>query len=196
MVLASYLLLAVTGVIWVRAQSASDAFFFTTYPGRTDEARRVEFSLITYPSSWVLRIEDDTLRAPNPVRAATLRRDLESESRFCHREFIGAPDQRPRVSRFSAQSSVNPDGFWLASNGNFYRMREIESWVEVPCWFLGLLFAFAPACALWAWGKSRLRPPHACPGCGYDLRATADPAGPRLATCPECGRPSAANEGV
>lgn len=28
---------------------------------------------------------------------------------------------------------------------------------------------------------------HLCPACGYDLRATADPDGPLLPRCPECG---------
>jgi len=32
-------------------------------------------------------------------------------------------------------------------------------------------------------------PIQACPVCHYDLRSTPDPAGPALATCPECGYP-------
>lgn len=32
-------------------------------------------------------------------------------------------------------------------------------------------------------------PIRACPVCHYDLRSTPDPAGPALATCPECGHP-------
>jgi hypothetical protein len=64
-------------------------------------------------------------------------------------------------------------------------------WLAVPWWFLTLLFALAPARAFWRWRKNKRRPPHACPRCGYDRRATPDSSGPRLATCPECGHTSA-----
>jgi hypothetical protein len=54
--------------------------------------------------------------------------------------------------------------------------------LTVPCWFLALVFAMAPAARLRRlWRDRRLRrSPGLCPGCGYDLRATPD-------RCPECG---------
>jgi hypothetical protein len=87
------------------------------------------------------------------------------------------------------RSLVPPDNRFLLSDGTHAGLADTRSaWVIVPWWFLTLLFALTPARAVWTWRRSRRRPPHTCPGCGYDLRATADPAGPRLSTCPECGR--------
>lgn len=52
---------------------------------------------------------------------------------------------------------------------------------------LSAFFAAYPAVAL-ARRRSLARlSPHQCPACKYDLRSTADPAGPLFLTCPECG---------
>jgi hypothetical protein len=61
--------------------------------------------------------------------------------------------------------------------------------LALPFWFLLLLAIPAPlAWTLRARRRRRARlHPSACPHCGYDLRATSDPTGPRLPLCPECG---------
>lgn len=75
-------------------------------------------------------------------------------------------------------------------NGKLYYADRVDGVaLGVPWWFLAVVFAVAPARAGWGWWRSRgRREAHQCAGCGYDLRATADAAGPRLARCPECGR--------
>jgi hypothetical protein len=63
--------------------------------------------------------------------------------------------------------------------------------LALPCWFLCLVAIPLPV----AWAvRFRRRRRFArralagqCVGCGYDLRATPDPGGARLAVCPECG---------
>jgi hypothetical protein len=93
---------------------------------------------------------------------------------------------------FATTSSDTPDadGVDGPADAPAHVLSEHESTLALPWWFLTLLFALAPGRALWSWGRTRRRPPYACIACGYDLRATADPAGPLLATCPECGRAS------
>jgi hypothetical protein len=62
--------------------------------------------------------------------------------------------------------------------------------LTLPWWFLALCFSLAPARAAWRWRRRRRPPENVCTKCGYDVRATADAAGPLLPMCPECGRMS------
>ena len=54
--------------------------------------------------------------------------------------------------------------------------------LEIPSWFLMLIFATAPAVWLYKWNKRRKFGPNACPACGYDL------TGNESGVCPECGK--------
>src|SRR4051794_36263465 len=57
----------------------------------------------------------------------------------------------------------------------------MEVWFfGIPFWFLTLVFATPPS--VWLFNRVRRgqKSPHACPACGYDLRATSH-------RCPECG---------
>ena len=53
--------------------------------------------------------------------------------------------------------------------------------LEIPSWFLMLIFATAPAVWLYKWRKRCKLGPNACSGCGYDL------TGNETGECPECG---------
>jgi hypothetical protein len=69
--------------------------------------------------------------------------------------------------------------------------------LSIPLWFLALAAGAWPAgsAALFVRRRRRLRRlsrDGRCRRCGYDLRATPDPAGPRLPACPECGAAAAA----
>jgi hypothetical protein len=65
-------------------------------------------------------------------------------------------------------------------------------WESLSHW----LFIFAPQSifiviyAILRRRKTHPRTSTLCKHCGYDLRATPNPTGPRLPTCPECGVPS------
>ena len=60
---------------------------------------------------------------------------------------------------------------------------------RIPLWFPMLLTLIAPLCWLRRWRRQARRVRLGlCLHCGYDLRATPEAAGPRLARCPECGR--------
>jgi hypothetical protein len=61
--------------------------------------------------------------------------------------------------------------------------------VSFPLWFPMVLTLIAPLCWLWRWRRQARRVRLGlCLHCGYDLRATPAPTGPRVARCPECGR--------
>jgi hypothetical protein len=88
-----------------------------------------------------------------------------------------------------------------------WRERAHASWLPdivyrahalyLPCWLLALAAGAWPAgsAALFVRRRRRLRRlarDGCCRRCGYDCRATPDPAGPRLPACPECGAAAAA----
>ena len=64
-----------------------------------------------------------------------------------------------------------------------------ETEVTIPLWFPMVLTLIAPLCWLRRWRRQARRVRLGlCLHCGYDLRATPAPTGPRLPRCPECGR--------
>ena len=74
-------------------------------------------------------------------------------------------------------------GFPLVGGG-----QHITS-VLIPFWFLMVLTLMTPLCWLRRWRRQARRVRLGlCLHCGYDLRATPAPTGPRLPRCPECGR--------
>jgi hypothetical protein len=59
----------------------------------------------------------------------------------------------------------------------------------IPHWFPMVLTLIVPLLWLRRWRRRTRRVRLGlCLHCGYDLRATPAPSGPRLARCPECGR--------
>ena len=63
---------------------------------------------------------------------------------------------------------------------------------SLPCWLLALAAGAWPVGSLALLVRRRRRArrllqSNRCRHCGYDLRATPDAAGPRVAVCPECG---------
>src|SRR3569623_736120 len=66
-----------------------------------------------------------------------------------------------------------------------------DTYVILPWWLLLTASAITPGLSAVTLARyllrGRRRLPHECPACGYDLRATPDPAGELLVRCPECG---------
>jgi hypothetical protein len=138
--------------------------------------------------------------APNRITAAldawTLRKALESQTGRFHRAWpaTAMPRLGPSDGGWGFFWYPNQTGRMLGRPPAFLgyaQAARVQDYrftaIAVPWWSLALLFAIAPALAAWRWRRPRPRPTHECPACGYDLRATPDPAGPRLPACPECG---------
>jgi hypothetical protein len=95
-------------------------------------------------------------------------------------------DDAPRSLRRLGFALANkPRPSWDPAKGG------VTFGIALPYWFMCLLAAPLPL----AWlnrqrrrrRAARRTEAGACATCGYDLRATPDPAGARLAVCPECG---------
>lgn len=76
----------------------------------------------------------------------------------------------------------NFDYVWR--KGMYHPVGNIEwSYLFVPHWFLGLIFATLPTIWLIKWRRRRNLPDIPCGNCGYDL------TGNESGVCPECGHP-------
>jgi hypothetical protein len=207
---ASWVLFVSTAGMWIRAQWAGDALRYS-WIGRRDGAAAFRFvELGAYRGSLVLSKADYVIV---PEEAAGLRAlAAESPATF------GINLRQTNVWSYTRMAWYPGDslhgwagwGFawqWAANRPLPGNSRAIglggrtlgvdlnaQTDLAIPWWSLALLFGVVPARAYRRWRSTTRRPPHVCVTCGYDLRATADPAGPRLATCPECGRAVATTE--
>ena len=81
---------------------------------------------------------------------------------------------------------------WNVNGGTDGAIEQVWRNLSLPLWLLALVTGAWPvgSVALLARRRRRARRllrTNRCRHCGYDLRATPDAAGPRVAVCPECG---------
>ena len=202
---ASLLLLVAATIGWIRGYWACDGFYRVTIvaDGKTLALRNVGLTVyrgsVGFHWSDVRLLELHSATETNRFRAA--------DAGFRHDAAEPSRHQYHPVPQADFQNGAAAYGFgWesilIGSKGNFTyfvqtdhgpvtaRVQSLTGYTLVtPWWTLVLLASLAPFRTLWnVMSKRRRRPPHACPSCGYDIRATADPTGPRLPICPECGQ--------
>jgi len=85
------------------------------------------------------------------------------------------------LQRLGFAVESKPAGYWTPQTGG------VAFAFALPYWLIFLLAVPLPLTWGLRWRRRRHVVIGACAVCGYDLRATPDPAGARLAICPECG---------
>ena len=115
---------------------------------------------------------------------------------LCYRRHVGRPEQVGESYRL--QQSDWRWGFGRTVSVNTQDPSRVTTEIHIPCWAV-LTVAAIPATwgATFIYGQWLLRYRRRkglCCHCGYDLRATPAPTGPRLPRCPECGRESGDKE--
>jgi len=195
---ASLLLLVATGTGWIRNHWVTDRAAIIQV---TESPPQLSLRAVYFYS------------AGGGVTLGSLRSENESIARLVRQTFLPAGREQSLVcwKNGSEQKypSEEPDfattpaplrrfGFAMAINPKpeeRLSAADIPFALALPHWFLFLLAAPFPLA--WMIRQRRRRRitrrirTGACLSCGYDLRATPDAAGARLAICPECGATAA-----
>jgi len=183
----SLLVCVATVVVWVRSYWTADEWNYMVrrrLAASTDQVDRsiaVEagrltllYSRIHYGDAWMA-----TIGFPH----------VEAGSAFFHTSGKPTP---------MAENASGPDvvlirrflGFEYGMHNPTPRTLDLAQakWISVPLWLV-VLCTGLPLVRVWRRRRWMRRAAELglCPSCGYDLRATADPDGPLLARCPECG---------
>jgi hypothetical protein len=148
-------------VVWVRSYWAEEQFTWIR-AGEGIQGLAIGYGRISF---LVLKPTSDPAQCGMLARSGFIHVSSPPESYYSY-VILGAPDSAFRFAGVAFTSG--PMSGWMVRSG------------VLPIWPLALAFALLPARLALSQYRRRRLPPHRCPTCGYDLRATPD-------RCPECG---------
>jgi hypothetical protein len=201
----SLLALIGTAGMWVRSQFALEYLAHHREVGSGEPARVVVWAMASSRGSVWFEHSSLVLNALPPERLIEMKQDLKAHSGFARARFEpqplleALPNMRPGDAEGCWGFAWMTDHFTAGNgrtaarsfNGRWYMIKQRDdTGIAIPWWFLTVLLSIAPGLAFLRWRRSKLDRTGHCVGCGYDLRASPEPTGTLLATCPECGRPS------
>jgi len=169
--LTSLLLSAATLILWIRSEYRSDSLLRTKW--WTSESRAGHYRLFADSNDGLLTLGYFARSYPIDTKDWPFDHTRVPEYRWTTMDAHAATD---KWLGFAYDSSTEPA---LAYPGSPVTAYDVARSLTLPYWSLALAFASLPSLRLLARLRST-KPPHLCPHCHYDLRATPH-------RCPECG---------